>query len=461
MAILRCVGDGVVIAGSRGVSSCVRGESEDAMMMMDARVLLQVLSGLLVLAWFPPSVEGVDRKLLPVADGSQDRFMLSGNATSSQLHAEYAEGLAQGRRIVMKFDVSSLSVSQLRGARLYLFGGRGSATPSVEARVYRYSFNGWNDASNGGVPFPADANCTFLAQKAISNLIGADYIGTSQWHEFDIGANLGGWTGDGFLSIAVRNFNSTPGSGISFVSRNSVPWDGSRGKEPYIVFEAWDGSMGVLSGEFPNVDLTGWIVITSGGAARTIPNPDVEGDRVAELVTGSPVTLAQDLDTPAEAFAVRFTHQFRTTTGSLQVKLAARNGNTVVLGTIPAPPAVPDGPATAYLAIDSPALLGLDNARLSFTLDGPAGSRIWLDDIAFGPAAPAGIPALRIDRPSPTEILLAWPDPAPGFALEESSGLAPGGWVPVSTPPTVVDGENRVVVPRAPGLSRFFRLSMP
>jgi len=403
----------------------------------------------------------VDYRLLPVADGSQDRFYGSGDATSSRLNCEYSEGSSsQGRRVVLKFDISGLSAYQLRGARLNLFGGRNSAAGVMDVRAYRYSFNTWNDASNGAVPFAADANCTYLASKLISNLLSADYIGTSQWHEFDLGAQLGGWSGDGFLSIALRNFNTVFGASVSFVSRNSVPWDGSKGKEPYIVFRTYDPNASVQSGTFAGGDVSDWIIISGGGTAAAVANPHAEGDSLIELKSGSPVTLAQDLDTPAVPFYVVFAHEFRTATGSLEVTLKDRNGNSTLLGTATEPASVAEALTTTGLRVEAPELLGLDQARLSFTLDGPAGSLLWLDDIAFSDTAPVGGPVLRIELLGGGQVLLAWPDASVGFVLQENPGVTPAGWSAVGVVPDVV-GEERQVILEANQSERCYRLVKP
>ncbi len=65
-------------------------------------------------------------------------------------------------------------------------------------------------------------------------------------------------------------------------------------------------------------------------------------------------------------------------------------------------------------------------------------------------------PALRILRDS-TNVVLAWPNPATGFQLQESTSLTTPDWTDVNTVPAVVSGEKQVSQPIAPA-ARFYRL---
>jgi hypothetical protein len=68
-------------------------------------------------------------------------------------------------------------------------------------------------------------------------------------------------------------------------------------------------------------------------------------------------------------------------------------------------------------------------------------------------------PVLRIFR-SGSLIVLAWPNPSPGFNLQASPGLNPSDWLNVSIAPTVVDKEKQVTWGRPDG-AHFFRLHRP
>lgn len=403
---------------------------------------------------------GIDVALLPVADGSQNAFLEDGTATSSRLHAEYAEGFTRGRRIVMKFDLRGMGSFEPRSMQIHLFGGCGSAGPGpVNTRVYRYSNNDWHDASNASVPFPADGSCSYLAQKDIANVLTSDYIGSSLWHVFDIGPNIGPLSPDGFLSLAVRNFNPAFESNVSFVSRNSVTWDGSKGREPRLVVSSWR-MPGIKSGSFPDVDLTDWIVIQTAGSARTVVNPRDPDDRLAELVTGSPVSIAQRVDTPKQAFAVAFDYEFRTVTGTLAVRLENRQGEILELGGLVAGDSPADAMTRTLLVVEDPAWYGLDHALISFTLDGSAGSRLWLNNISFEEPAPPRLPTLRIVFGHGDQVVLAWPEDQSGWVLQENAAPEKDGWIDITIAPELAEGEWRVSLER-PHERMFFRLSHP
>jgi hypothetical protein len=69
------------------------------------------------------------------------------------------------------------------------------------------------------------------------------------------------------------------------------------------------------------------------------------------------------------------------------------------------------------------------------------------------------LPVLRIFLDGP-DIVLAWPDPSPGFQLQASPDLAPASWADVLAEPEIVDTEKQVVW--GPPVDRhFFRLHRP
>ena len=69
------------------------------------------------------------------------------------------------------------------------------------------------------------------------------------------------------------------------------------------------------------------------------------------------------------------------------------------------------------------------------------------------------LPLLRIFFNGPA-IVLAWPDPSPGFVLQASPNLLPTDWNDLRVPPVVVDGEKQVTW--GPPVGRhFFRLRRP
>ena len=78
----------------------------------------------------------------------------------------------------------------------------------------------------------------------------------------------------------------------------------------------------------------------------------------------------------------------------------------------------------------------------------------------FWPGVPTeSAPALRILRDGPN-VLLAWPNPATGFQLQESSSLTAPDWTDVNAAPALVGGEKQVSQSIAPD-TRFYRLRKP
>ena len=73
---------------------------------------------------------------------------------------------------------------------------------------------------------------------------------------------------------------------------------------------------------------------------------------------------------------------------------------------------------------------------------------------------PSG-PTLRIVLSGPT-LILSWPDPSTGFALQEASALPalPAAWTNVSQVPSIVNGKKQVTLPRSAS-KRFYRLFKP
>ena len=114
---------------------------------------------------------------------------------------------------------------------------------------------------------------------------------------------------------------------------------------------------------------------------------------------------------------------------TLRASTAASGTYTVALGDEPVPCEVSDADA---------------NALASAYVNG---------SITINPA-----PSLRIAL-SGSNVMLAWPESAAGFNLQESAdGL--GGWNNVGINPKVSNGENVVTLPVSDG-ARFYRLNRP
>jgi hypothetical protein len=99
----------------------------------------------------------------------------------------------------------------------------------------------------------------------------------------------------------------------------------------------------------------------------------------AELETSSPASISRPVDTPSEPFDLRFNYRFETTTGELTVSL---NGTPLLAQPIPAPDPVEAGFSTVTIPVPD-TLQGLSDAELKFEINGPAGSKILVDNIVF------------------------------------------------------------------------------
>ena len=132
-------------------------------------------------------------------------------------------------------------------------------------------------------------------------------------------------------------------------------------------FELWlNGSLG---------ELADWSISGSGTVGTSVRSPET-GSHWAILTTASPIMMYQAITTPDSSFDLSFDYQFLTTTGTLDVLL-----DSVVLGTIRAPVAIPDEPSTFNLIVNDPSLFSLENAVLTFRFDGPTDSQILLSNV--------------------------------------------------------------------------------
>ena len=149
-------------------------------------------------------------------------------------------------------------------------------------------------------------------------------------------------------------------------------------------FELEDGRSGIAVWDPPRMEqvvdggfdlgLLRWN--TEGDGSAIAIDPDEAGKGI-ELSPGSPITLSQVLDTPDQTFDVSFDYRFITEDGSLHILLdgktiAALNGADI--GSM-------DDYETKRLRLVN--MTGLENTRLAFTFDGPAQSRIQLDNVSL------------------------------------------------------------------------------
>jgi hypothetical protein len=89
----------------------------------------------------------------------------------------------------------------------------------------------------------------------------------------------------------------------------------------------------------------------------------------------------------------------------------------------------------------------------SFTLDGG----FW--GIIAAVQIPGG-PVLRVVLTGTNTVVVAWPNPSTGFALQENGAVGAPGWSAVTNPISVVGSENQVII-APPAANRFYRLNHP
>jgi hypothetical protein len=132
----------------------------------------------------------------------------------------------------------------------------------------------------------------------------------------------------------------------------------------------------VYNGHFDGNTFYGWDVATAGAATASLVLRDAD-NYAARLVTGSPVTISQYVDTPSGEFYLSFDAKFESPTilASLDVLL-----NDDVIAHL-------DGVVGEFQSyqflIDNVAMMNLDDATLSFRWDGDAGAVLLLDNVSL------------------------------------------------------------------------------
>ncbi|WP_440997882.1 fibronectin type III domain-containing protein [Arhodomonas sp. SL1] len=197
----------------------------------------------------------------------------------------------------------------------------------------------------------------------------------------------------------------------------TISWDPPAGASPdFYQYELWDvdeekvltGSTGVpvFLGEATEVTAPGETIEVGRDyavrvfASKSGESPDTlesrssnwlewtaqEGEaegRVLALETGSPASVTQVVDTPADPFNLMFDYLFDTLTGELSVSLdGERVGRPLALGDTSQ-----EDYYRSVIEIEREALLGRNDVALGFTLDGEPGSRVLIDNVSF-----AGMP---------------------------------------------------------------------
>ncbi|MBX3439486.1 MAG: hypothetical protein KF861_18500, partial [Planctomycetaceae bacterium] len=137
----------------------------------------------------------------------------------------------------------------------------------------------------------------------------------------------------------------------------------------------------LFNGDFQTGDLTNWTA-NSGSGAVSVELEDGVGNYAGKLITGSPVSLSINVNTPDEFFWVTFDAKFLTTSGELTVRL-----NGVELVVVAAPESPDPALRQHVFAVHQAQLRNLSLKPLSFTFDGPTGSEMFLDNVAVIPGS--------------------------------------------------------------------------
>jgi len=143
----------------------------------------------------------------------------------------------------------------------------------------------------------------------------------------------------------------------------------------------------IVNGTFSPGELVGWSQIRipfSSARAFATADPLDPNNTVVELLTGSPVTIFQQVTTPYEDFAVTFKYLLPEATGTLTVLI---DGN--VIGTIDGTTQQTSQWLNGSFVVTDPNLEGQLTGALAFTYDADGGNTIYLDDIAMAIPEPA------------------------------------------------------------------------
>jgi hypothetical protein len=107
------------------------------------------------------------------------------------------------------------------------------------------------------------------------------------------------------------------------------------------------------------------------------------------------------------------------------------------------------------LAIQVAVYLGQDNAISSSSATIPPFSGTTTNLAAML------LPPRLAVRLTPTNtVVLTWPNPTPGFVLQQNAAVDAANWDPATNPPAVVENQLQVILP-APAGGHFYRLAQP
>lgn len=266
----------------------------------------------------------------------------------------------------------------------------------------------WNSA--GQIQFSDPDNSAFHSSHANAindhgQFVGSDYQGAALWqpdgtlqqitpagsNTSALGINNRGQVllNDGADGSIWENGTSTP---ISTMLPNNSGWHdlqpsmindrgqvagyGFVGTDPtprgFLLTPAPQPAL-IRDSDFASGTLVGWTP-AGPGTSQTVAVGHGSGFAAA-LTTGSPVDLSQYVDLPAGQSYLKFSYEFQTPTGTLEVFLAG-----TLLETLTAPPV--GGFVDSSVVIPA-GLWGTSSDLLDFHFDGQHGSQVLFDSVAF------------------------------------------------------------------------------
>lgn len=207
-------------------------------------------------------------------------------------------------------------------------------------------------------------------------------------------------TGGGYQQVLSPDVNNS--GAIVFASATNM-W-----VSPYTsdiwMYQPTDTPPVVYNGHFNGQTFFGWETAVAGGGTATTTS-DGTGGYAARLTAGSPVTIRQTIEPPGVS-DLAFDFDFPATHGE---SLTVAVDNTPILVLHPADDTQPGFTHIQVPLTGAMIMSGVAGQALSFTLDGPAGSIVDVDNIAVTESV-SGTP----DRPRAGIVGRLAPNPTAG-----------------------------------------------
>ena len=368
-------------------------------------------------------------RLTAEADTFVDPPLSIPQGSSGSLAVSYDPSFGTVARSYLRFDLSGVGTElRVLSARLDLLatlavGGGGSFD------LHRCEQDNWNEAL-----------VTWSGRPAFDPAIlgTATVTGYGPIHQ-PVGVSFTGWDilddrQDGKVTFVLKARGTTTVGGINFSSR-----EGSSAPALALFLRErgeWYG------GDFEN----GLDPSVATGDVSLVADPGDPSNTVVQLSTHSPATLSQEVDTPRGLFGLTFSADFLSSTGTFSILINDRE-----VACFDAPGGLPGG-----MLVDDRSLRGLNDAVVTFRLDGPDGttSTLILDDIAFFelPEPPLSI---ALDAGG-EEVILSFPaEEGASYQIWHSANLTEWNEFGRTVGPLGLDYETRAPIG---GNAGFFRL---